>query len=244
MGNAAIPSSLTRPAAHVAGIVPTTATDFPGRIAATVFLAGCNFRCPFCHNPELVVGPFPSAMTIEELGVWLQERRGFLDGLCISGGEPLLGLKRVVALCQQAKAAGLAVKLDTNGSRPKELARLIEAGLVDYVAVDVKASPARYAEAAGRSVDPTRVKTTVELLRRWRVAHELRTTIVPRLHTARDMEALGQWIGGDSTYVIQPFYPARTLSPRWRTEPPPTPEMLTSLAERARVYFSSVIASF
>jgi len=241
--DATIGTSTIRPATRVAGIVPATVVDFPGRLAATVFLAGCNFRCPFCHNPELVAGPFPSALTVEELGEWLQERRGFLDGLCVSGGEPLLGLERVVAICRQAKAAGLAVKLDTNGSLPKALARLLEAGLVDYVAVDVKASPARYSEAVGREVDTGRIKTTVELLRRWGVAHQLRTTVIPRLHAARDIEALGQWIGGDSTYVLQPFHPTRALSPNWRAEPSPPPEMLTALAERARVYFSRVMVT-
>lgn len=233
-----------RAAANVAGIVPVTATDFPGRLAATVFLAGCNFRCPFCHNPELVAGPFPCAMTLEELGEWLQQRRGFLDGLCISGGEPLLAPQRTLRLCQQARAAGLAVKLDTNGSLPKELVHLLDAGLVDYVAVDVKAAPARYAEAAGRKVDPGQIKTTVQLLRRWRVPHELRTTIVPRLHAAQDIEALGQWVGGASIYVIQPFRPAHTLAPAWRAEPPPTPDFLASIAERARAYFASVIVNF
>ncbi|MCX7598022.1 MAG: anaerobic ribonucleoside-triphosphate reductase activating protein [Armatimonadetes bacterium] len=228
----------------MAGVVPVTAGDFPGRIAATVFLAGCNFRCPFCHNPELVAGPFPCAMTLEELGEWLGQRRGFLDGLCISGGEPLLGPKRVVEIARQAKAAGFAVKLDTNGSLPDRLARLFDAGLVDYVALDVKASPARYAEAAGREVDPRRIKTTVELLRRWGGGHELRTTILPRLHTAREIEALGHWVGGASTYIIQPFYPTRTLAPNWRAEPSPTPEVLGELAERARAYFASVIVSF
>lgn len=183
-------------------------------------------------------------MTLEELGKWLQQRSGFLDGLCISGGEPLLAPRRVHTLCQQARAVGLAVKLDTNGSLPRELALLLDAGLVDYVAVDVKAAPARYAEAAGRRVDPGRIKTTVQLLRRWRVPHELRTTIAPRLHTAQDIEALGQWIGGDSIYVLQPFRPARTLAPAWRAEPSPTPDFLASVAERARAYFTSVIVSF
>ncbi len=229
------------PASRVAGVVPITVLDFPGHVAASIFLPGCNFRCPFCHNPELVVGPFPEAMSMDGLGLWLGQRSRFLDGICISGGEPLLVPGRVMRLCRLARELGLAVKLDTNGSFPGPLAALLDAGLLDYVAVDIKAAPSRYAEAIGREPPLRRIESSVALLRAAGVRHELRTTVSARLHTPRDIEAIGQWIGGSSTYVMQPFRPAGTLAEDWQQEESPSPEVLASLAERARVHFDRLI---
>ena len=135
---------------NISGLQKMTLLDFPGKVACTVFLHGCNFRCPFCHNAELLEGKIEPVMSREEFLAFLSKRKGLLDGVCISGGEPTLtpGLKE---LLQEIKAMGFATKLDTNGSRPKVLKELVGAGLVDYVAMDIKNSPNQYAATCGVS---------------------------------------------------------------------------------------------
>ncbi len=230
-------SEVAAPVGAIAGLEKLTLVDFPGRVAATVFLGGCNLRCPFCHNPGLVLGPWRQLMTPEHLGEWLRERAGFLDGLCITGGEPTLAPARLAAICRVARDAGMAVKVDTNGTRPQVVERLLGDGLVDFVAVDVKASPAKYRLAAGVSVDTSAIERTVALLRDAGMPHELRTTVVPGIHDADDIRAIGQWLAGPSSYVIQAFRPGNTLDTRWSRLSAPSPELLEGLAAVAGEFF-------
>ena len=202
---------------NISGLQKMTLLDFPGKVACTVFLAGCNYRCPFCHNAELLEGKTEPLMSVEEFLSFLSKRKGLLDGVCISGGEPTLsaGLKELIV---RIKAMGFAVKLDTNGSRPALLKELVNEGLLDYVAMDIKNCPARYAETCGLSkVDLTAVEESAAFLMGSEVASEFRTTVVRELHTPQDMVAMGQWLtelsGGKpiKKLFLQPFVDRDTV---------------------------------
>ena len=188
----------------ISGLQKMTLLDFPGKVACTVFLQGCNFRCPFCHNSGLLSGNEPDLMTAEELLDFLKKRQGILDGVCITGGEPTLqpGLPD---LLKAIKAMGYAVKLDTNGSRPEIMKQLVADGLVDYVAMDIKNSPARYGETCGGIDILPQVKQSAALLMEGQVDYEFRTTLVRPLHCADDLAAIGQWLQGAKRYFLQQF---------------------------------------
>lgn len=190
----------------LSGLQKMTLLDYPGKIAATVFTGGCNFRCPFCHNASLVLGANGAGrLTQEEFFHFLEERRGLLDGVCVTGGEPLLQ-EDIAAFLAKIKALGFLVKLDTNGSFPTVLEALVGAGLVDYAAMDVKNSPAKYAETAGTGEDVLpRVRESVAFLLSGPVDYELRTTVVREFHTREDFAAIGEWIRGARRYFLQNF---------------------------------------
>ena len=178
----------------ISGLQKMTLLDFPGKVACTVFLHGCNYRCPFCHNAELLEGKPEPLMDVGEFLTFLKKRVGLLDGVCISGGEPTLsaGLKD---LMREIKAMGYAVKLDTNGSRPAVLKALVAEGLVDYVAMDIKNCPDRYASTCGLSkVDLSAIEESVLFLMSGAVESEFRTTVVDPLHDAASIEAMGRWL--------------------------------------------------
>ena len=178
----------------IAGLQKMTLLDYPGRVACTVFLQGCNYACPFCHNSELLCFEAEPFMQEEELLTFLKKRQGILDGVCITGGEPTLyaGLEN---LLRRIKALGYAVKLDTNGSKPKVLRQLVEAGLVDYVAMDVKNSPDRYAETVGvAGLKLANVEESLRFLIDGGAAYELRTTLVQQLHDEASIEEMGRWL--------------------------------------------------
>ena len=178
----------------IAGLQKMTLLDFPGKVACTVFLQGCNYRCPFCHNSELFVGEPTPLMTDEEFLAFLDSRRGLLDGVCVSGGEPTL-YPQLEQLLTAVKDKGFAVKLDTNGSRPAVLKRLVERALVDYVAMDVKNAPSRYAQTVGLSaVDLESVEESLRFLIGGAVGYELRTTLVEQLHDEAAMVEMGRWL--------------------------------------------------
>lgn len=187
------------------GLQKLTLLDYPGKVACTVFFGGCNFRCPFCHNAGLVTGAFAPDVTETELLAYLEKRRGILEGVCVTGGEPLLwpGLE---GLLGRVKALGYAVKLDTNGSDPARLARLAERGLVDTVAMDIKNSPARYAETAGvPGLDIAPVRESAAFLLGGGADYEFRTTVVEGLHDEAGFEAIGAWLAGAKRYFLQRF---------------------------------------
>lgn len=187
------------------GLQKMTLLDYPGKVACTVFLGGCDFRCPYCHNSELLDGSCLPLMESEELLAFLSKRRGLLDGVAITGGEPLLR-EELPALLRDIRSMGYSIKLDTNGTHPDRLRALMEEGLVDYVAMDIKNSPAKYAETAGvQKLDLTPIRESVSLLLQGRVEYEFRTTVCQQLHKDADILAIGQWIQGASRYFIQPF---------------------------------------
>ena len=190
------------------GFQPMTLLDFPHKVGCTVFLKGCNFRCPFCHNGPLVEGkgerPTP-ALALETFRDFLQRRQGLLDGVCVSGGEPLLN-PQLPQLLEAVKEQGFLVKVDTNGSFPHKLRELWKSGLVDYVAMDIKNSPARYAETAGvAELDLTPIRESVAWLLEGHVDYEFRTTVVRQFHDAASFAAIGPWIAGARRYFLQTF---------------------------------------
>ena len=195
----------------IQGLQKMTLLDWPGKVACTVFLGGCDFRCPFCHNSELLSGPMPVLMDQEGLLEFLRKRQGLLDGVCVTGGEPLLrpGLP---GLLDGIKNLGFQVKLDTNGNHPDRLVRLWEQGLVDYVAMDVKNSPERYPETVGvPGLDLTPVRDSVAWLLEGHVEYEFRTTAVRQLHDAASFQAIGRWLQGARRYYIQNFVDRDTV---------------------------------
>ena len=188
------------------GFQKMTMLDYPGHVACTLFTAGCNFRGPFCHNEPLVTHVIGNDVhTEEEVLAYLERRRGIIDGVCITGGEPLLQ-PELASFIMKVKELGFKVKLDTNGYDPVALKSLIDANLLDYVAMDVKNCPSRYGETVGvQNFDITPILESIDLLREGRVPYEFRTTVVPEFHTAQDIEALAQMIEGDSSYFLQQF---------------------------------------
>ena len=187
----------------ISGIQKLTLLDFPGKVACTIFTPGCNLRCPFCHNATLV---FSCTDEIGEESVlaFLKKRVGILDGMCVTGGEPLLQ-KDIADFLRKVKALGYQIKLDTNGTFPDRLQPLLEEQLVDYVAMDIKAAPDNYDTATGAVTDMDKVRRSVELLKTSGVAHEFRTTTVKGIHTAADFEAIAQWLQGEENYYIQQY---------------------------------------
>ncbi len=191
---------------NIKGLNKTTLLDYPGLVAATIFLGGCSFCCPFCHNRSLVIHPekIPD-IPASEVYDFLRKRRGVLDGVCVTGGEPTLhpGLPE---LLYTIKCMGYRVKLDTNGYDPVCLDHLIKDELVDYVAMDIKNSLDKYARTAGfPDMDLARVRLSADILMEGLVDYEFRTTVVHELHSIQDMEAIGQWLAGAKAYYLQPY---------------------------------------
>lgn len=218
----------------IAGIQKLTLLDYPGFVACTVFTYGCNFRCPFCHNAELVVGNDEDRFFSED-SFWklLENRRGILEGVVISGGEPLLQ-PDLPALLSRIKEKGYLVKLDTNGSFPDRLKRLIDEKLIDFVAMDVKNSPEKYALTAGTPVDTEIIGQSIALLLEKNIPYEFRTTAVKELHTAADFAKIGRWIQGAEQYYIQCFRDSENLLSDGCSKP--SPEDLQAYLAAAREY--------
>ena len=190
---------------HIHGLQKLAMVDYPGKLAATVFTGGCNLRCPFCHNALLVtrLAETPEIPEQEELD-FLASRRGLLDGVVLTGGEPLLQPDAADFL-RKVRELGFAVKLDTNGTNPDMLEALAQEGLLDYVAMDIKNSPDRYAETCGGVDLLGPVKRSAALLMAGAVDYEFRTTVCAPLHTSEEMAGIGRWLKGAKRYFLQPF---------------------------------------
>ncbi len=187
------------------GLQKMTLLDYPGKVACTVFLGGCDFRCPFCHNYELVDGSAPAVLDDEELFRFLKTRRGLLDGVAVTGGEPCLR-PDLPQLLSGIKELGYCVKLDTNGTHPALLEAILKEGLADYVAMDIKNSPEKYARTVGlRELDLRPVRQSVELLMTGKTDYEFRTTVVKEFHEEADFTEIGAWIRGAKRYFLQCF---------------------------------------
>ena len=187
------------------GLQKMTLLDFPGHVACTVFLGGCDFRCPFCHNYELADGTAKPVMEDEELLAFLSGRKGLLDGVAFTGGEPCLH-KDLPDLIRKIRQMGFSVKLDTNGYHPDLLKKLVDSKLVDYVAMDIKNSPEKYAETAGiHSLDLDLICQSISFLKESTVDYEFRTTVVREFHEPSDFSAIGAMISGAKRYFLQAF---------------------------------------
>lgn len=189
---------------RIAGLIKTTLLDYPGKVACTVFTYGCNFRCDFCHNALLVTEENNDNISQDEFFSFLSKRTGILDGVCISGGEPTLQ-KDLPEFVKKIKDMGFCVKLDTNGYKPDVLQRLIDDGLIDYVAMDIKSSPDNYSGICGVNIDIEKIKKSVDILKEGKIDYEFRTTCVKEYHTNEDFEKIASWLQGDSKYYLQHF---------------------------------------
>ena len=192
---------------RIGGLQKLTLLDYPGKVACTVFLSGCNLRCPYCHNPGLVLPEQSEGSEIPEAEVlsFLERRKGKLDGVCITGGEPTLQ-PELPEFLEKLRRLGYAVKLDTNGCYPEALADILERGLVDYVAMDIKNCREKYALTVGRpDFDLAPVEASIRLLRTSGVTYEFRTTLVNGFHTEEDIEKIGKWLEGAKAFFLQRF---------------------------------------
>ncbi len=191
---------------HIGGIQKLSLLDYPDRTSCTIFTVGCNYCCPFCHNASIIREPRSvQEIPLPEIMEFLKNRVGLLDGVCISGGEPLLqaGLEDFLI---EIKALGFSVKVDTNGSNPKKLKHLIDSELVDYVAMDVKNTPERYGQTIGiKNYDLEPVKESISLLLSGPIPYEFRTTVVREFHTSEDILGIARWIAGAGSYYLQTF---------------------------------------
>lgn len=189
----------------ISGLQKTTLLDYPGHVAATLFLGRCNFRCPFCHNSDLLDGDSSDPFSEESVLSFLKKRAGILQGVCITGGEPTLhqGLAEFIT---KIRGLGLKIKLDTNGYRPQVLKRLCSEGLIDYVAMDIKSGRSGYERAAGKKeLDLSKIEESVSFLLENTVSYEFRTTAVKGIHTAEDFREIGPWLSGASAYFLQSY---------------------------------------
>ena len=220
------------------GLQKMTLLDFPGKVACTVFTGGCDMRCPFCHNAELLDGSAQPVMEEEELLAFLKKRQGLLDGVAFTGGEPLLQ-KDLPDLAARIRALGYPVKLDTNGTHPERLGRMIREGLVQYVAMDINNSPERYAETAGlEKLDIQPIRESAAMLLGGNVDYEFRTTTVAELHDDSSFEQIGQWIRGARRYFLQKFTDRDTVP--FGGFHAPSDEEMRRYAEIAREFVPSV----
>lgn len=191
---------------QIHGFNKTTLLDYPKHIAATIFLGGCNFRCPFCYNASLVLNTSsqPLLDEIEVLKI-LNTRRNILEGVCITGGEPTLQ-KNLPIFIEEIKMTGLKVKLDTNGSNPQMLRYLLENNLLDYIAMDIKNSPDKYYLSVGlNDFDTNDILKSAALIMDSSIDYEFRTTIVKELHTSEDIQTIGEWLEGAPAYYLQSY---------------------------------------
>lgn len=199
------------------GYQKLTLIDYPGKIATTVFTVGCSFRCPFCHNPELVLTNNQQLTTNNKLEKeffeFLKKRKGKIEGVCITGGEPAIQ-PDLIDFIKKIKKLGFLVKLDTNGNRPDVLKKLLDAKLLDFVAMDIKNQPKKYDMTTGVKGDMERIKMSVDLIMRNEIPYEFRTTVVPGLHSEKDFSEIAKWIKGARTYYLQEYREIKILDPK------------------------------
>ncbi|BDF32944.1 anaerobic ribonucleoside-triphosphate reductase activating protein [Lachnospiraceae bacterium] len=190
----------------IQGLQKLTLLDYPGKVACTIFTAGCNFRCPFCHNASLVVDTYKNEeIKLDDIFAFLKKRMGVLDGVCVTGGEPLIQ-SDIEPFLRRIKEMGYAVKLDTNGSFPDKLRKLVDEKLVDYVAMDIKNSQENYGKTIGiQDYDIRNIHRSVQYLLSDAVPYEFRTTVVLEFHQRSDFESIGRWIKGAKRYYLQQF---------------------------------------
>jgi pyruvate formate lyase activating enzyme len=217
----------------IAGIKGTSLIDYPGTVAAVIYTGSCNFRCPFCHNKELVSGD-PSTQLSEERAIeMLASRCGFIDGVVVTGGEPTV-YPGLVDLITEIKRLGFRVKLDTNGYRPETLSLLISTEAPDFIAMDIKTSWGKYEQATGVRVDIKRIQESIEIIKKSGIEHEFRTTCVPMMVDGGDIEEISRIVGGSGLYTLQQFQPENTLDPGYAGVIPYRRETLMEFLETAR----------
>jgi pyruvate formate lyase activating enzyme len=219
---------------RIGGLQKVTLIDYPGKIGATVFTQGCNFRCPYCHNPELVdPARYGELLPEEEVLAFLEKRRGKLDAVTVTGGEPTIQ-KDLDRFLEALKGMRYLVKVDTNGSNPDVLEMLIKRNLVDYLAMDIKGPLKKYEVIASASVDTSRIRRSIELITSSGIDHEFRTTVVRSQLDPQDLRSVAKLITKARLYVLQHFVPAKTLDDSFLSASPYSPQELSTIQENLR----------
>ncbi|HDL74819.1 MAG TPA: anaerobic ribonucleoside-triphosphate reductase activating protein [bacterium] len=225
---------------QIGGLQKLTLIDYPGKVSCTVFLIGCNFRCPWCYSSELVLPKKiieQPKISEEEFFEFLKKRNGLLDGVCVCGGEPTIN-KDILEFIKKIKKLRFFVKLDTNGSNPKILKELINKNLIDYVAMDIKGPKEKYKEITGGRADIKKIEESVKILKQNKIDYEFRTTIVPGFLKKQDFIKIAKWIGGSSSkYYLQNFKPSKTLDPEFSKLKPYTDEYLDEIQKAIFSFF-------
>ena len=199
---------------NIGGLLKNSMIDYPGKLSCGIFLSGCNFDCPYCHNPDLVENCSGRSAEFDPANIYrfIENRKGFLDGVVISGGEPTLQ-EDLFDLCRHIKDMGFPVKLDTNGSRPRVIKRLIDEGLVDYIAMDLKTDPRSYATYIKANCNTSAILSSINIIMNSAIAYEFRTTCVKPIVTPKVIENISRLIEGASLYALQRFHKSRMLRP-------------------------------
>ncbi len=223
----------------IGGLQKATLIDFPGKVACTVFLSGCNFRCPWCYSRELVL---PQNIAVQpkisekQFFDFLKTRQDLLSGVVVCGGEPTTH-KDLPQFIQKIKKMNFLVKLDTNGSNPCALKNLLKDHLLDYVAMDIKAPFSKYDEATGTKVDLEKIKESVDLIKNSNIDYEFRTTVVPTVHTKEDIIEIAKWIAPAKKYYLQKFLPEKTVNPEFEKQRPFSDEDLLDIQKTVAPLF-------
>ena len=225
---------------EVKGWQKTSLIDYPGKICSVIFLPYCNFRCPFCQNPDLVKNPEEQpSISVEEIVKYIESKKEWIDGVCITGGEPTIH-KDLPELIEKFKNIGMFVKLDTNGSNPEMLKELIKKGLLDYIAMDIKAPLEKYHIAAGVKVDTEKIKESINIIMNSGIDYEFRATVVPRLHKKEDLQKMAELVKGAKKFAIQQFRPNITLDESFQKEKPYSNEELEEFKEMLKGFFEKI----
>jgi len=220
----------------IGGFQKTTLLDYPEQISSIIWTVGCNFNCPFCYNVDVVK---KTAKTISEKEVlaYLEKRKNVIDGLVISGGEPLLQ-KDIASFCEKVKKLGYLIKIDTNGTLPENLKELIDKKLVDYIAMDIKAPKKKYADLAGKKLDIKKIQKSIDLIRNSGLDYEFRTTFVPDMLTKKDIKEIGKWLDGSEKFYLQQFkHDTTVLSSKLEKTKSYSEEELISALEEVKPFF-------
>jgi pyruvate formate lyase activating enzyme len=201
---------------NIGGWQKVSLIDYPGKVSCVLFISGCNFRCPYCHNPQLVKKDRLSSPLVNEQKVYhyLEDRKGFLDGVVISGGEPTIQ-QELIPLCKKIKQVGYPIKLDTNGSRPEVIKQLVEQDLIDYIAMDIKTDPIRYWPPIRNSQNPNQILTSIQIIMGSSLDYEFRTTCVKPFVDAKTIRNIAKIIEGAMLYALQPFNSSKILRPEF-----------------------------
>jgi len=222
---------------EICGLQKLTLIDYPGRLAATIFLCGCNFRCPWCYSRELVLPEEiekQPKISEKELSDFLKERKGTLEGVVLCGGEPCLH-EDLSQFCQKIKKLDYLIKLDTNGSRPQMLKKLIDEKLIDYVAMDVKLPKERYKEVLG--VDVKNIEESIKVLKDSKINYEFRTTVIPTILDKEDIIKIAKWLSPAKKYYLQNFRPEKTIDPKFEKIRPYPDEYLLEIQKTVSSFF-------
>jgi pyruvate formate lyase activating enzyme len=225
----------------IKGLEKNSLIDYPGKVSAVVFLAGCNFRCPFCHNRELVLEPegmesIPEAEVLQ----LLKERKKWLDGVVVSGGEPTLH-KGLPGFLGKIKGLGYPVKLDTNGTNPQMLKEVMDKGLVDYIAMDLKAPLEKYEKSTGVKAGTEKISESIKIIISSGIGHEFRSTVLPALHTKEDVQEMARMVEGGRKFYLQQFRPKNTVDPAFERMKPFSEKEMRELREMCQKYVDTEI---